>query len=122
MDVIYHITSAAEAARTAASATYVPTAFETDGFIHCSYPSQIREVANRRFVGRRDLVLLEIDRGRLTCEVVDENLEGGVEDFPHIYGRLPMAAVVAIHPFPCGDDGRFALPAAVAQQAAPKDP
>ena len=66
--------------------------------------------ANRRFSGRTDLVLLEIDRTKLACEVIDENLEGGTDLFPHIYGCLPMSAVVRIHPFPCGADGRFDLP------------
>jgi uncharacterized protein (DUF952 family) len=41
-------------------------------------------------------VLLEIDPSRLSCRIVDENLEGGVELFPHVYGRLPMSAVVGI--------------------------
>ena len=67
----------------------------------------MRDVANRRFPGRADLMLMEIDRTRLACDVVDENLEGGTDLFPHIYGRLPMSAVVQVHPFPCGADGRF---------------
>jgi uncharacterized protein (DUF952 family) len=71
-------------------------------------------VANRLFAGRSDLVLLEVDRGRLTCTVVDENLEGGTDLFPHIYGPLPMAAVVRVHDFPCGPAGRFDLPPALA--------
>ena len=110
MNRIYHITSAVEAGDAARLGEYVPKAFEADGFIHCSYPRQVQDVANRRFSGRTDLVLLEIDRAKLTCEVVDENLEGGTDLFPHIYGCLPMSAVVRIHPFPCGADGRFDLP------------
>jgi uncharacterized protein (DUF952 family) len=107
MNRIYHITSADEAAAAARSGSYVPIGFEADGFIHCSHAGQVREVANRRFTGRTDLVLLEIDRTKLACDVIDENLEGGAELFPHIYGRLPMSAVVDIHPFPCDADGRF---------------
>ena len=107
---IYHITSADEATAAARSGTYAPKAFHADGFIHCSYPRQVRDVANRRFSGRTDLVLLAIDPTKLACEVVDENLEGGTDLFPHIYGRLPMSAVVEVHPFPCRADGRFDLP------------
>ena len=109
-ETIYHITSALETADALRLGEYVPTAFEAEGFIHCSYARQVRDVANRRFSGRTDLVLLEIDRAKLTCEVVDENLEGGTDLFPHIYGCLPMSAVVRIHPFPCGADGCFDLP------------
>jgi uncharacterized protein (DUF952 family) len=67
-------------------------------------------VGDFKFHGRSDLVLLEIDRTALSCDVIDENLEGGVELFPHIYGRLPMSAVVGTHDFPCRSDGRFELP------------
>jgi uncharacterized protein (DUF952 family) len=111
--VFYHITTAREAADAARLGIYGPKAFETEGFIHCSYPHQVRDVANRIFAGRPDLVLLEIDPTRLTCAVVDENLEGGPQLFPHIYGRLPLSAVVQIHQLPCGDDGRFELPETV---------
>lgn len=112
--VIYHITSARESREAARSGIYTPEAFGAEGFIHCSYPRQLLVVANRRFAGRSDLVLLEIDRARLTCSVVDENLEGGTDLFPHIYGALPMTAVVRVHDFPCGPGGRFDLPLALA--------
>jgi uncharacterized protein (DUF952 family) len=111
MNPIFHITTSAEAGSAAQVGSYVPKAFAVEGFIHCSYPHQICNVANRLFVGRSDLALLEIDPRRLSCDVLDENLEGGTELFPHIYGRLPMTAVVRVHTFPCGPDGRFNLPA-----------
>ena len=109
---VFHITTQAEADAAAVSGTYTPAAFAREGFIHCSYRSQVLATADRLFRGRRDLVLLQIDRNALSCPVVDENLEGGRELYPHVYGALPMTAVSAVYPFPCGDDGRFALPAA----------
>jgi glutathione S-transferase len=42
------------------------------------------------------LVLLEINRAVVQSPIVDENLSGGVELFPHIYGSLPVSAVVAV--------------------------
>jgi uncharacterized protein (DUF952 family) len=110
---IYHITSAREAAPSRESGLYAPSAFEHDGFIHCSYEHQLCGVANRLFLGQADLVILEIDPSRVDSPIVDENLESGVELFPHLYGRLPMHAVVAVHEFPCGADGRFALPGTI---------
>jgi uncharacterized protein (DUF952 family) len=89
---------------------YTPATFEHDGFIHCSYERQVVEVANRLFRGRRDLLLVEIDPAKLVCQVVDENLEGGSELYPHVYGSLPLEAVVHVHRFPCAEDGRFELP------------
>ena len=113
MTTLFHIASAEEARDAMRAGIYAPRAFAAEGFIHCSYARQVCDVANRIFSGRSDLVLLEIDRTRLTCEVIDENLEGGTQLFPHIYGRLPVDAVVKTHCFPCGADGRFELPETV---------
>lgn len=110
---IYHITTAAEARAATSSGEYAPTAFEEDGFIHCSHVHQVTEVANYMFGGEKDLVLLEIDRTKVTARVVDENLSGGDELFPHIYGRLAMSAVTRVHRFPCREDGTFDLPSSV---------
>jgi uncharacterized protein (DUF952 family) len=90
---IYHITSEREATEAQTSGEYIPQDFPREGFIHCSYEHQLDGVIKRRFQGRSDLVLLEIDPGQLTCKLIDENLEGGTELFPHIYGPLPMSAV-----------------------------
>ena len=97
---IYHIATALAVEAARKSGEYIPEAFQAEGFIHCSYAYQLASVAKRRFQGRTDLVVLEIDRARLSCPVIDENLEGGTELFPHIYGCLPMSAVQRIHHFP----------------------
>lgn len=97
MTPIYHITSASEAQQAMKSGEYTPAAFKRDRFIHCSYKHQVSDVVNRLFRGRTDLVLLEIAPDQLGCKVVDENLEGGSQLFPHIYGRLKMSAVIRIH-------------------------
>jgi uncharacterized protein (DUF952 family) len=105
---IFHITSHPEWEASCARGEYRPQAFAREGFIHCSYARQVLPVANRLFRGAQDLVLLEIDTSRLTCPVVDENLEGGNERFPHVYGPLPASAVAAVHAFPCDAEGVFA--------------
>jgi uncharacterized protein (DUF952 family) len=94
--LIYHITTAEAAEAAQKSGEYAPEGFALEGFIHCSYAHQIQGVLQRRFQGRTNLVLLEIEPSRLPCPVIDENLEGGTELFPHIYGRLPMSTVVGI--------------------------
>ncbi len=107
---IHHITTSTEAEEAARTGRYVPEAFDADGFVHCSTRDQVIRVANFLFAGRKDLVLLTIDRAALTSEVREENCEGGDELFPHVYGPLPWSAIVSVHPFPCGDDGTFTLP------------
>jgi len=112
MTRIYHITSRQEASEAQKIGAYTPAGFAREGFIHCSYARQVLAVANRIFRGRPDLVLLEIDPATLDCRVIDENLEGGIELYPHVYGRLKMSDVIRIHPFPCDHEGKFsqALP------------
>lgn len=107
---LFHITSVKEAAVLDAAQTYFPLGFEAEGFTHCSLRYQVLMVANQRFHGRADLVLLEIDRTKIRSRWVMENTEGGDEAFPHIYDGLSPQIVVARHPFPCRSDGSFELP------------
>ena len=107
---IYHITSFEAWQQAQSTGAYTPDAFATEGFIHCSYPRQVIAVAEAKFRGHHDLVLLGIDRSQLTCQVLDENLVGGFDQFPHIYGPVPVDAVAEVIPFPCQVDGRFTLP------------
>jgi len=115
---LFHITSATEIDASRVHGEYRPAAFGREGFIHCSYERQVLATADRIFRGRSGLVLLEIDRQRLACPVIDENLEGGAELYPHIYGPLSLNAVHAVHPFPCDASGSFSLPAALNRRGA----
>ena len=83
--------------------------FAAEGFIHCSTGDQVIKVANARFRGQHGLVLLVIDTDKVRPEIVYENLEGGDEVFPHIYGELNTDAVVEVAPFDPGSDGYFHL-------------
>ncbi len=113
---MFHITSRPEIEAAQKQGTYIPAAFSQEGFIHCSYLEQVVRTANRLFRDQTDLVLLEIDVNQLSCKIIDENLEGGTELFPHIYGVLPLRAIALIHDFPCDTDGQFQLPAGLADR------
>jgi uncharacterized protein (DUF952 family) len=67
---------------------------EEEGFIHCSFAEQVEQTAALFYAGRDDVVLLTIDTDKLDAEV---RVEGG---FPHVYGELPLAAVVHVEPRP----------------------
>jgi uncharacterized protein (DUF952 family) len=111
--MILHITTAAEWKAAEATGVYRADTLETEGFIHCSTPEQVVGVANERFRGRTDLILLCIDPARLEPAVVFEDCYESGQEFPHIYGPLTVADVMGVVDFPPGADGRFTLPAEV---------
>jgi len=104
---IYHITTATEWAAAVRLGRYEAPSLTGEGFIHCSEAGQVLRVANSIFRGRDGLVLLHIDTERLRPPVVYENLEGGTEKFPHVYGPINLDAVRRVTPFAPADDGRF---------------
>ena len=80
-----------------------------DGFIHLSGPDQVARTAAKFFSGKTDLILLAIDPSRLGDGLRWEGVVGGTL-YPHYYGPLPIAAVVASTPFTVGPDGHHILP------------
>ena len=68
------------------------------------------QVADIRFHGQTGLVLLSIDTDKITAEIIHENLEGGSQLFPHIYGELNTNAVIRVAEFEAGANGHFTLP------------
>lgn len=110
MPIIFHITKDEDWERARVVGGYRPRTFAPEGFIHCSKPDQVIDVANRLFRGQKGLVLLCINTRRVGPEIVYENLEGGQDLFPHIYGPLNLDAVVDVVSFEPEKEGRFALP------------
>ena len=90
--------------------SYRPASFEDEGFIHASTAEQVEATANRYYLGAVDLVLLRIESVRVEVEIRYENLYGGEELFPHIYGPLALGAVTASHALKPGTDGTFVIP------------
>jgi len=67
------------------------------GYVHCSYAHQVERVAAAVYADwTGDLVVLRIDPDLLGVRVVEENLEGGEELFPHVYAPIPVEAVTAV--------------------------
>ncbi len=110
MEIIYHIAVRNRWESQKSGPSYIPEGFQREGFIHCSNAEQVIRVANGLFQGRQDLVLLGIAPARVQAEIRWENLEGGTERFPHIYGPLNREAVADIWEFQPGPDGLFVMP------------
>lgn len=67
-----------------------------DGFVHLSAADQVAETARKHFAGQTELVLVEIDAGRLSGLRWEPSRGGAL--FPHVYGEVPLAAVVGVGP------------------------
>jgi len=80
------------------------------GFIHCSQRQQLRGVAERYYADADDLILLVIDGTRVSSPVRYEAAPGSTEEYPHIYGPLPAAAVTEVIPVSRDRAGRLILP------------
>jgi uncharacterized protein (DUF952 family)/GNAT superfamily N-acetyltransferase len=110
MSFLYHITAVSTWEAAQKKGNYDFDSLKSDGFIHCSLREQVASVANRRFRSRNDLILLQIDESKITAPVKYENLEGGHEKFPHIYGPLNLDAVIKVFPFEPDSHGEFSPP------------
>lgn len=86
---------------------YEPASLAAEGFVHFSYRDQVARTANRRFADATDLIVIEIDPERLGRPVVDEDLYGANEKFPHVYAAIPTSAAVAEHPLRRSQAGAF---------------
>ena len=64
-----------------------------DGYIHLSTQDQVQGTLDKHFAGQEGLVIAEVDLTSLQGIVKWEVSRGGAL-FPHIYGVLPMSAVV----------------------------
>src|SRR5687768_10814251 len=110
MSVIYHICRREEweAAR-GTGAYHGSSQDKADGFIHFSGAAQVKASAAKHRAGQSGLVLLAIDAERLGPALKWERSRGGAL-FPHLYGALPIAAVIAVHDLPLGLDGAHVFP------------
>lgn len=115
MDALFHIVEPVLWDAAAAAGEYRPESLATEGFVHCSFASQVAASANRHFADADHLCVVELDPGRLRPEI---RIEGG---FPHVYGAIPTGAVVAVHRIDRGDDGHWRFTPSGAGGAASPD-
>jgi len=90
-------------------------------FVHCADLGSVRIPANKFYAGHTDLLLLVIDPALAGSPVRWEPGDPPEPDgpwFPHVYGPIPVPAVVAEHEFAPAADGRFELPESLARPRA----
>lgn len=97
VEPIHHIAVAAEWNAAISTGVYerstIGRSLDEVGFIHCSTTEQWPATLERFYAGcDQPLVLLTIDPVRLGGAL---HVEDG---FPHLYGPLPVAAVIRVEP------------------------
>ncbi|WP_410812027.1 DUF952 domain-containing protein [Micromonospora sp. 067-2] len=98
--MIYKLLPSTEWDDALAAGAFSGTAMDRDsGFIHLSGPDQVVETARRYFAGAMGLTLLSVDDDQLGEALRWEPSRGG-QQFPHLYGPLPVTAVAAARSLP----------------------
>jgi len=72
---------------------------EQVGFIHASGVDQVEATFRRFYADAEGVLLLTLDPARLGAPVRWEAAPGSDELFPHLYGPLPVGAVLSAEPF-----------------------
>lgn len=114
MQPIYHITTEDAWRSARESGELSAESLATEGFIHCSQAHQVLGVVERLFGAATDLLLVCIDGEGLGASLVFEPPVGDnhrpAESFPHVYGTIPSASVVAVGRMVRDADGAMGWP------------
>ncbi len=119
---LFHIATVSDWDAAQASGRYTTSTrgrtLAEEGFIHASRADQWQGVHDRFYADVNEpLVLLVIDPDLLSAPVVDEQVPGSAETFPHVYGAIETAAVVRVLPI-----GTTPTPPPVGPQPSPAPP
>ena len=80
-----------------------------DGYIHLSTAAQLTATVDKHYADGDDLHVAEVDLEALGDAIRWEASRGG-QEFPHLYGELPLDAVVAYSPLERDGHGQVKLP------------
>ena len=81
-----------------------------DGFLHFSTWEQLPETLRLYYAGQDDLMLVAADAAMLGASLKWEHSPSRNQDFPHLFGALPLAAVHWALPIKKDVSGSFVLP------------
>lgn len=102
----FHLTSREWWDASSADAPLGAPSLAAEGFIHCTDgAANMVDTANRHYRDdRREFVVLTVDLDRVTGEW---RVEDEARIYPHVFGPIDRAAIVAVQPAPRDDRGAF---------------
>ena len=94
--MIYHVVTDANWQKALQQGFYEAESLAKEGFIHTSKAEQVAGVLERYYKDQSNLLLLHIDETKLTAPLKYEMAPSVNEEFPHIFGRLNVDAVIKV--------------------------
>ena len=94
--MIYHVVNTPDWEKAIALGYYEHPSLAAEGFIHASMREQVQGVIERYYAHQTDLLVLHIDEGKLQAVHIFEMAHSVNEEFPHIFGRINLDAVVDV--------------------------
>lgn len=91
---IFHIALKDEWELALNSGYYQTSSLESEGFIHLSTQSQLKDSLETYFRNRTDIIVLEISSSDLGRELRWEYVAARSQEFPHLYGKLNIKNVI----------------------------
>lgn len=118
---ILHIVAPDAWAAAERSGEYLPDGFDRDGFVHFSFADQVDRVANAIYRDEPELIVVEIESDEVPAELKIEDSYGAGEEFPHVYGPIPVTAQVGRHALVRTEHGDWAFSARAGSDPASQD-
>ena len=106
---LFHLVAPQVWATAVDTGEYRPPSLATEGFVHFSFAEQVAGTANLHYRDEAELVVLEVDPDLIDAELRVEDSYGSGTEFPHVYGPVPAAAAVAVHPLRRTTEGDWAF-------------
>ena len=97
--ILFHFAARRDWADAQTGEHYRAPSLDSEGFIHCATRAQISGVIQRHLRGRTDLVRLTLDASRLEPWLRYDWSAVSGDEYPHVYGPIPMTAVIAVELF-----------------------
>lgn len=94
---IYLLMGQAEYQHAKVAGALTRSSLDSEGFIHACAKSQLARVSNKHYVNVADLLVLSVQKDKVSVEIKWEPATGGL--YPHIYGPMNMDAVVNVESF-----------------------
>ncbi|MEJ7766761.1 MAG: DUF952 domain-containing protein [Chitinophagaceae bacterium] len=94
--MIFHITTPACWEQAITNGLFESASLSRQGFIHCCMENQLNGVIARYYSELDELLILEIDEGKLVVPVKYEPSPVVDELYPHVYGAINLGAIVEV--------------------------